>query len=195
MLRQNVLFICGGRTILSIAIFMSMCLSIYTNKTKSFNDTTKQVQLPENDSFELNIIEIDKYITNCGNIFEFNEFFTKKMSEQLDTGGVAPFIGRNGSTIQCAVYLTWCGLNEIYSNWRFKSLKITSNNLIFKDTYGIFGNGSTYSTYTVSSVGYVGTVKIGSVNIPTDVTKVRGDVDNLQGYSLTSAEWQSFFVS
>ncbi len=188
-------FLC---TILSLVMLMSMCLPTYAKTPENFNETIQQVQVTENNSIELNIIELDEDILNSGNESKINEMITQKVSEQLETRGVTgvvPFIGRNGSTTQCNVYLAWGGLDEIYSHWRFKSLKITSNNLIFKDTYGTFGNGSTYTTYKATSQGYTGTVAIGTINIPTYVTTVRGDVDNLQGYSLTSAEWQSFFTT
>lgn len=96
---------------------------------------------------------------------------------------------RNGTTDDCELYMNWTG-DELYSAFRFKEMKVKSTSVLFAKTYGTFGNGSSY-TYKYVVAAAVGSVKIGDVEIDSDVEKVKVTCKDMQGYNLTSASWLS----
>lgn len=98
---------------------------------------------------------------------------------------LAIFIIRDGTTENCEVYLSWSG-TDLYNAWKFTSCTIDNGNLLFNKVYGTISGTTKY----VSGAA-VGTVKLGDVNIPSDVTKARALISGLQGYNMNSASWLS----
>jgi hypothetical protein len=86
------------------------------------------------------------------------------------------YVIRNGATEKCEVILQWEG-TDLYSAWKFTSCLVKSTNLLFPTTYGTI-DGSTKITGAMAT----GTVLLGYVNIPTNVTHVSVNVFDVQGY-------------
>lgn len=94
---------------------------------------------------------------------------------------------RSGNTQQCQVYLFWSG-TDVFNALRFTSLTVKNTSDLFPITYGTFG-AKTYSTVGSST----GSVLVGTVNIPTNVTQVRITANGLQMYRIypSPAGWIS----
>lgn len=102
---------------------------------------------------------------------------------------LAAYTIRSGNTEKCEIYLSWAG-TDLYSSWKFSSCTIDNAGvLIFNEEYGTI-KGATKNVTAAAA----GTVKLGEVNIPTDVTQARIKISGLQGYNLTSASWLSASV-
>lgn len=96
---------------------------------------------------------------------------------------------RSGSSSSCELYLNWTG-DEMYSAFRFRQITVKSTSFLFPETYGTFGNGSSYTTKNVVA-SPIGSVKIGNVSIDSDVDRVSVSSSGLQGYNMITGSWLS----
>lgn len=96
---------------------------------------------------------------------------------------------RSGTSDDCELYLNWTG-DDLYSAFRYKKMTVKSTSILFAETYGTFGNGSSYETEYVTAAA-IGSTKIGDVTIDSDVEKVKVSSSGLQGYKMSSASWLS----
>lgn len=118
--------------------------------------------------------------------------------ENLDNDSVTPRsavitvgIARNYSTGKsCEVYLNWKGTAR-YNGWRFKKLVISNGG---STTYGTIGTGNSYKTYNVISSS-TGAVSLGTVQIPTSVSKVYVDFTSFQGSLSANSDWMSVVIT
>lgn len=98
-------------------------------------------------------------------------------------------IARNYSTGKsCEVFLNWTGTAR-YNGWRFQKLEITNGSALNEEFYDSIGAGA-YITYNVDSAS-TGTVSLGTVQIPTSVSRVYVDFTGLQGSLSANTDWNS----
>lgn len=96
-------------------------------------------------------------------------------------------IVRIGTGEVCQIYLNWKGSDPI-NIWRFSSMRVESNSLLFPDTYAVLGN--VFKNVVGASTG---SVYVGTVSVPTSQDSVRISVSGLQGYYMKSG-WRSAVV-
>lgn len=99
-------------------------------------------------------------------------------------------VSRSGNTKSCTLTLHWNGVSR-YNGWRFKQVTVhnASSGNNYKE-YGSIGNGRTYKTYNVDSAS-TGSVLLGNMDIPTSVTEVWVDFDDIQGSLSANTDWLS----
>lgn len=96
---------------------------------------------------------------------------------------------RDGNTEDCEIYLNWSG-TDLYNAWKFTSCTVDNAGiLIFHKEYGEIDGTTKYVTAASK-----GTVKLGEVKIPTDVTRARVNISGLQGYNMNSGSWLSALI-
>ncbi|MDL2235960.1 hypothetical protein LJC07_07455 [Christensenellaceae bacterium OttesenSCG-928-L17] len=106
------------------------------------------------------------------------------------TVGIKRKYNPNNST--CEVFINWTG-TEIVSAFRYKELAIKSTNILNPTTYGVFGNGTTYTTHYVTASA-IGTLTVGTVTVPIDVNQVRIAPKSFQVFSTNAAAWGSIVL-
>jgi hypothetical protein len=114
------------------------------------------------------------------------------IGEENQTSGateVSIKLVRNGNSTTCQAYLEWSG-TQVFQTWRFKKISITNTSILSPTVYGTFGNGTTYTTYEVVGAP-VGSLFIGNVTVPTNVTQFRSSANSLQGYKWEGNIWLS----
>lgn len=122
---------------------------------------------------------------------ELFETFSKISDENIAPRAALITVGiaRNYSTGKnCEVFLNWTGTAR-YNGWRFKKLEITNGSAQDEELYDSIGAGA-YITYNVNSAS-TGTVSLGTVQIPTSVSKVYVDFTGLQGSLSANSDWNS----
>lgn len=155
--------------------------------------TAFAAEIPEETA--TNTIEIEIPVVYFDNTNEYEQYLTaleETVSKNRATNGatvLSAAVVRNGTTDECELYMNWTG-DELYSAFRFKEMEVKSTSILFAKTYGTFGNGTSY-TYKYVVAAAVGSVKIGDVEIDSDVEKVKVTCEDMQGYNLTSASWLS----
>lgn len=96
---------------------------------------------------------------------------------------------RNGNTETCEVYLYWSG-SDYYNAWKFTECEVCDAGILFwKDVYGTISGTTKYVTAAAT-----GSVKLGEVSIPTDITEAKANISGLQGYCLSTASWRSALI-
>lgn len=116
--------------------------------------------------------------------------------EEIANSNIAPRaalvtigIARNYSTGKnCEVFLNWTGTAR-YNGWRFRKLEITNGSSLNNVFYDSIGAGA-FLTYNVNSAS-TGTVSLGTVQIPTSVSRVYVDFTDLQGSLSANTDWLS----
>ncbi len=103
-------------------------------------------------------------------------------------------VGRDGNTTDCVVYLYWEGMSARYNGWRFKEATVSNGSSLNYEEYSSIGNGITWKTYNVNS-SRTGSVYLGEVKIPTSVTRVAIDFDELQGSMSANNDWLSTWTT
>lgn len=162
--------------LLAVLMVLIVCVSIAVPTYADEVDQSVQVQVIQADS-EAELVEAFKELANNRTI---------PRSALLTVG-----IARNYSTGKsCEVLLNWTGTAR-YNGWRFKKLAITNGG---STTYGTIGTGKSYKTYDVDSAS-TGTVRLGTVQIPTSVAKVYVDFTELQGSLSANSDWKSVINS
>lgn len=121
------------------------------------------------------------------------ELLAKFEEETITPRAAALYAGvtRDGNTTDCGVYLHWVGMGARYNGWRFKEVTVSNGSSLNYEEYGSIGNGITWKTYNVDS-SRTGSVYLGEIEIPTSVTRVAVDFDELQGsMSASDNNWLS----
>ena len=77
-----------------------------------------------------------------------------------------------------------------YNGWRFKEVTVSNGSALNYVEYGAIGNGSTWKTYNVNS-SRTGSVYLGEIQVPTSVTRVAVDFNDLQGSISANTDWLS----
>lgn len=89
---------------------------------------------------------------------------------------------------RCTLWMHWSG--ELASAYRYKLIEITSNSLLFTETYDTSGNGVSYMTATFPASSSAN-VRLAVVNIPVDVSSVTLQITSGQIFINSSASWVS----
>ena len=171
--------------------FISLILSFLMLFTMSV--TAFAAEVPEETT--TNTIEIEVPVVYFDSTNEYEQYLTaleeSVSNSRAINGGtnITAAVIRNGTTDDCELYMNWTG-DELYSAFRFKEMEVKSTSFLFGKSYGKFGDGSSY-TYRYVVAAAVGSVKIGDVEIDSDVEKVKVTCKDMQGYNLTSASWLS----
>lgn len=159
----------------------------------SMSMTAFAAELPEEPTTNKTEIEIPVVYFDSTNEYEqYLVALEETVSNSRATRGatvLSAAVIRNGTSDDCELYMNWTG-DELYSAFRFKEMEVKSTSILFAETYGTFGNGSSY-TYRYVVAAAIGSVKIGDVEIDSDVEKVKVTCEDMQGYNLTSASWLS----
>lgn len=122
---------------------------------------------------------------------ELFEAFAKLADDSITPRAALVTVGiaRNYSTGKsCEVFLNWAGTAR-YNGWRFQKMEITNGSALNPTTYDSIGSGA-YITYNVDSAS-TGTVTLGTVQIPTSVSRVYVDFTGLQGSLSANTSWNS----
>lgn len=104
--------------------------------------------------------------------------------------GSYSLIRQSPTSQRCMLWIRWEG-TILFQDWRYQSITVKDSNLLFPKTYKTFGNPPSYTYIKNYSPGYLGTVYVGAVDIPTDKTSVSVKGTSLQAYSMQSARWLS----
>jgi len=170
-----------------VALLLSTIM-LFTMTTTAFAaETLHQEATSDTIEIEIPVVYFDstneyaQYLTTLGE--------TASSRSVRGATNLSAAVIRNGTTDDCELYMNWTG-DELYSGFRFKEMKVKSTSILFAETYGTFGDGSSY-TYRYVVAAAVGSVKIGDVQIDSDVEKVKVTCKDMQGYNLTSASWLS----
>lgn len=169
--------------------------NVFANSKELPSDTKNVDQSSsheKNKSIEIEIVTVDPNLSKeeISRLALENVNATKNTNDvsiQSTTGGYR--IYRSGDTTTCQLSIYYLG-DILLQSWRFKSITVKSNSLIFPTTYATFGNGSSY-TYLSNVASTAAVVYVGSMSIPTDVTRVTISQSDLQAYSMNSASWLS----
>lgn len=162
------------RRMVAFLLVLTMCAVIAVPAYAAEDPSQIQVQVIQADTEE--------------QLFEaFEELADNNISPRgaLLTVGIA----RNYSTGKsCEVFLNWQGTAR-YNGWRFQKLEITNGSYTNEVFYDSIGAGA-YITYDVDSAS-TGTVSLGTVQIPTSVSRVYVDFTGLQGSLSANSDWNS----
>lgn len=139
---------------------------------KDSQDNTFVVPISSNESGEEYSVVIG-YIGNDSN------------SRAFDLTYVEAAIYRIGATDLCEIYLNWGG-TDVYNAWQCRECIVSNGNIINSIIYGSIKNW--FMNVTASRVG---SVVIGLVTIPADVSEARIDFSSLMGYDINTASWRS----
>jgi len=98
--------------------------------------------------------------------------------------GVKVTLVRSGNSTRCEVILSWGG-GDMYSGFMVKSVSVTNGSFLFPAVYGSLGP-------TVRNVpaATAGTVSLGFIDVPTNVTSVTIIVKGLYGYNMRTGQWE-----
>lgn len=171
--------------------FVSIALSLmmlFVMSTTAFAAGTPSEATTHSTEIEIPVV----YFDNSNEYEQYLAALEKGVSSHRASKGktvLSAAVIRNGTSDDCELYMNWTG-DELYSGFRFKEMEVKSTSILFAKTYGTFGNGSSY-TYKYVVAAAVGSVKIGDVEIDSDVEKVKVTCKDMQGYNLTSASWLS----
>lgn len=92
-------------------------------------------------------------------------------------------IVRSGNTQKCEVYLNWGG-PDIYGGWRFSSATVDNGSFLNPVVYGTIPKKSVYPP-----ADSIGSVKLGDVQIPAGIKRVRVKLPDLAGYNVSKGIW------
>lgn len=160
--------------LLSIVVILTLCMPAMASNTGG-----TVISSPQKVSSHIITINDQKAM-------ESNANSVKPLSANDLTGSAG--VVRVGDTTTCQVYLNWTGDMPI-EGLRFKSLTVQSTSLLFKTTYGTFGDGSTYTYLFPDAAMTSGSIYVGDVQIPTDVSQVYITCSDLQVFDMASASW------
>lgn len=172
-----------------------ICLLLSVMMVLAMSVTVFAAEAPSSTEIAADAIEFGIPLVYFDNPAEYEQYLTllgEKAKNSKATRGatnITAAVVRSGTTDDCELYMNWTG-TDLYSGFRFKEMKVKSTSLLFGETYGTFGNGTNY-TYKYVVAAAVGSVKIGDLDIDSDVEKVKVTCKDLQGYNLTSASWLS----
>lgn len=168
------------KRLLSVLLAIIMSLSLFTIPVSA-------VDVPE-ESIVATVSVFDSDI-ECKEYFDALDEEAVSSSVESAVFAVA-LVRKNGASDEtCQVYMNWSG-NTLIGSIRFKKLVIKSTSFLFPETYETFGDGTSYSTYNVTS-STSGTLFLGDAEIPTDVDKVKVSVKDFQAYYMSHAKWVS----
>lgn len=166
--------------ILSIVLLMSICIPAMANNAVNTNHLAKATSTQNTNQ------QAGKFIINNASNKNSKDNITPN-----DVGAMSYFVIRNGNTTDCQVYINWTASAPVDA-WRLKQLTVDNGSLLWPTVYGTIGNGSTYTDFFPNIASTTGSLYLGDVLVPTDVSEVRITVSDLQVYTLTdNPSWNS----
>lgn len=163
-----------------VSTFLLATIVVFAVSISAFADTDNvSNRQRQGETFVLPINSVEISENSWVKIGEISDNKTREKSVLYAT------IHRNATSEECQIYLHWSG-SDLYNAWKFTKVVVDNGSALVAKEYGNIA-GQTINVPDAS----IGSVLIGTVDIPTDKTQARVKFSGLKGYNLGSGSWLS----
>lgn len=166
------------KSLFSLLLILSIVICLCVSATAAASPLAKQ-------EIEIPVIYVDGFVTEA----QIGQIIDSRNAKSTNISELYALVSRSGTSTTCYLSLAWPG-TDTYSAWRYKKFTVKSDSYLFPTTYATFGTGSSYTTLNAVPAS-TRSLFIGSMTIPTNVTKVVVKPSSLQGYRNSTQSWLS----